>query len=175
MEYQKLFLSAATGCLLLGASGGAALAQEEDVTCESGIINNETVNNITVDGRSCFVSETIVLGSVTVTNSPTFAMSNNTVHGSVSVTGDGDENVLINRTRVFNGPLTVTGAAIVWIFNNPVGGGTNPETANAVFQDNTDEVEIFHNVVNGDLLCANNNFVATSGNIVRGSDTCAAQ
>ena len=169
MKSQKLLVNSAAACLLLGVSGAALAA--EDRTCDAKIINNETVNNLTVNGTACYVSETVVLGNVTVTNSPTFAMTNNQVQGNITVTGDGDEDVLIYNTRVWGGPLTVTGAGIVWIFNNSI--MTNPETNNMVFENNKDEVDIFNNIVGGDLLCeGGNNAVVASNNVVLGTDTC---
>ena len=170
MKLQKLVLSVATSGLLLGASG-AALAK--DSTCQLGFINNETVDNITVTDKNCLISETQVNGNVTVTNSNTFVMNNSRVVGSISMTGDGDEQTLIYNVDVYNN-LTSKGGGGIWFFNNQIfapGGGTR----SASFEGFTDEVNIFNNLVEGDLLCVNNNFVATSGNVVYGQDTCEQQ
>ena len=43
----------------------------------------------------------------------------------------------------------------------------------AVFNNNTEEVQIYYNNVAGDLRCNNQDAkVVTSGNFVRGRDTC---
>ena len=178
MKFQKLFLSATTGCLLLSAAG-AALA--EDSTCVGGIINNRTVDNITVNGTPCFISETKVNGNITVTNSPLFVMTNDRVVGTITITGPGTEeesgDVLLYDVDSFNN-VSVNGASIVWFFNNTVVGGdgvAGGEARNVVFENNTDEVEIFNSIVDGNLSCINNNFVVTEGNIVGGTDTCSTQ
>ena len=178
MEFQKWFLSATTGCLLLGASG-AALA--EDSTCVGGIINNRTVDNVTVNGTSCFISETKVNGNITVTNSPLFVMTNDRVLGTIAITGaeagEGSGQVLLYDVNSFN-DVSVNGVGLVWFFNNRVVGGdgvAGGEARNVVFENNTDEVEIFNSIVDGNLSCMNNNFVVTEGNIVGGTDTCSAQ
>ena len=171
MKLQKLFVSAAIGCLLVGVSGAAVAA---DVTCEDGLINNETVDNVTVTGRSCHISETIVEGDVTVTDSPNLTMTNNRVAGQIKVTSStGSGDVLLKDNRVFANPIVVQNVARVLILDNTLIGDTTK--SNMSFDDNTDEVNIFSNEVAGDLLCSGNNFVATSGNFVFGSDTCSLQ
>ena len=57
MKSLKLFVSVATMCLLVGASSTAMA-----VGCPTGAIENQTVAEITIDGRSCFINEVIVQG-----------------------------------------------------------------------------------------------------------------
>jgi hypothetical protein len=166
MRIQKLLISAATSCFLVGASGAAVAAD-----CAAGVINNRTVNNLKVTGTNCYVSETIVKGNVTVTDSPNFAMINNRVLGKITITGGGA--VLLKDNELFDDRIRVDGTGIVWIFSNRLQG--DPTTSNMVLKNSADEVEIFNNTVDGNLVCENNSFQLASGNAVGGTNTCISQ
>jgi hypothetical protein len=87
MKSLKLFVSVATLCLLVGASGTAMA-----VDCLGGAIEGTEgepleVDEITVDGRSCFINDVIVAGNVVVTNSEDLVMIDNDVRGRIRVIG----------------------------------------------------------------------------------------
>jgi hypothetical protein len=108
MKIQKILVSAAIVCLLVGASG-AAMAVD---TCENGVIAGTDeapleVDEIKIDGRSCFVNNVIVSGDVTVTNSEDFAMIDSVVKGSVRVLGCRNAIVVNNYVGSFESAETV--------------------------------------------------------------------
>ena len=84
-----------------------------------------------------------------------------------------------NDPKVYNvdvyNNLTSKGGGGIWFFNNRIFAPGGETTSTASFEGFTDEVNIFNNLVEGDLLCNRNNFVATSGNVVFGQDTCTPQ
>ena len=162
-RHRKLLISISSGILLLGMSGAAIAAN-----CAGGVINNRTVDNIIVEGTSCYVSETIVRGRVIVQNSPSFAMINNRVLGRVVIRGPG--NVLLKDNELFDDALSVNAAGIVWVFNNSIQG--DPERSNILLQRSTDEVQVYNNRVDGNLLCVDNMLQIASGNVVGGRNTC---
>jgi uncharacterized protein YoxC len=97
MKSLKLFVSVATVCLLVGASSTAMA-----VGCPTGAIENQTVAEITVDGRSCFINEVIVQGNVLVTNSEDLIMIKNNVQGDIRVIGGRNATLVANITEVGN-------------------------------------------------------------------------
>jgi hypothetical protein len=56
MKFQKLILSAATACLIVGASG-AAMA----VDCAGGVIAYAQVEEIIIDKEVCFIHKVLVV------------------------------------------------------------------------------------------------------------------
>jgi hypothetical protein len=102
------------GCI--GCRNGAA-------QCLAGAILNDS-EDLTVNGSSCFVTDTLVQGNVTVTNSPTFVMLNCRVFGSITVTEG--QNTLITETRVFGGDIVVEETTdSTFLSNNVIGGDAN--------------------------------------------------
>jgi hypothetical protein len=101
MKNQKLLISVAIVCLLVGASG-AAMALE---TCAEGILQGTeeeplvVEGDIIIDGRSCFINDVIVNGNVTATNSEDLTMIDNQVNGDVRVTGGRDAIVTLNTVK----------------------------------------------------------------------------
>ena len=102
MKSLKLFVSVATVCLLVGASSTAMA-----VGCPTGAIENQTVAEITVDGRSCFINEVIVQGNVLITNSEDLIMIKNTVDGDIRIFEGRNATLVANTATVGN--IVVTG------------------------------------------------------------------
>ena len=78
MKSLKLLASVATACLLVGASS-AAMA----VGCLTGSIEDVTVDEIIIDGRSCFIHDVIVQGNIDVRNTEEITIVDSEVGGSV--------------------------------------------------------------------------------------------
>ena len=95
MKLQKLLVSVATVCLLVGASSTAMA-----VGCPTGAIENQTVAEITVEGESCFINEVIVQGDVLVTNSEDLIMIKTTVQGDIRVIGGRNAALVGNTAKV---------------------------------------------------------------------------
>jgi hypothetical protein len=93
MKSLKMLVSAATVCLLVGASGTAMA-----VNCLGGTIENQDVADITVDGRSCYINNVNVAGNVVVTNSEDLIMVRNNVVGSIRVIGGRNATLVANTT-----------------------------------------------------------------------------
>ena len=132
MKFQKLFLSSATGCLLLGALG-TAMAQTVD--CAGGTIIGQDVDEIVINGQSCVIYRTRVTGKVEITNSPILEMTFTDVGGPVTITGPGASAAEVNQSTVANvdvlqGDLTVTGNKLAVV------GGCDLENGNLTVNDN---------------------------------------
>jgi len=83
------------------------------------------VDEIKIDGRSCFVNNVIVSGDVTVTNSEDFAMIDSVVKGSVRVLGCRNAIVVNNDVGSFESAETVTNLLVsrnehAWVMLNIV-------------------------------------------------------
>ena len=167
MKFQKLFLTTATGCLLLGASG-AAMA----VDCPSGFIIGARVTDITIDGQPCHIEDTIVDGNVTITNSPNINMFDVEVAGNVSVTGPAGNtsNTSLSRVDSFGGNIDVNGHAIA-IVSACIARGGVAGTGNVTVNNNL-AAAVVSNVVVGDLNCAGNGELEDTFNRVYGTDDC---
>jgi hypothetical protein len=94
MKSLKLFVSVATVCLLVGASGTAMA-----VDCADGAIEDQDVDEIIVDGRSCFINNVNVAGNVVVTNSEDLIMIRNDVGGRIRVIGGRNATLVGNEAR----------------------------------------------------------------------------
>ena len=97
MKSLKLFVSVATMCLLVAASGTAMA-----VDCADGIIANQEVEQITVDGEDCIISNVTVTGDIEVTNSDELVMVSNNVVGNIRVLRGGDVTLAANTTTAGN-------------------------------------------------------------------------
>ena len=170
MKIQKLLARTLFGCLLVGASGAAmAVPPIRDSSCPRGVVINEVVRNLTVDG-DCLVAGTIVTGNITVNNAGTsavFALRDTTVNGSVSVTGG---SVIIRRTEVINSNLVVEDTISTAVHDTMV------QAVSMRFEGNT-RVLISSNVVNaGNIQCLNNQAELSVGNLIfDGVETCLGQ
>ena len=169
MKLQKMFLSVATGGLLLGASG-AAMA----VDCPSGFIIGQRVADITIDGQVCHIEDTIVDGNVTITNSPNINMFDVEVQGGVSVTGPAGNtsNTSVVRVDSFGGNIDVNGHATAIVSACLARGGVDG-TGNMTVNNNTGAV-VYSNVVFGNLTCTGNVEADETFNRVYGTENCQA-
>ena len=189
MKFQKLFVSAVTVCVLVGASG-AAMAQANRVCTDErnprlGVIHDETVfRNISVN-KNCLIKDSIILGTITVLNDShplsTFILEGSLVVGEIRVIGgaaviarnivSGDNSIVIDSadkdTVVSDNLLQGTGNIIVE--------GSRAESALVLIDSNT--------LSHGDIRCVNNADPASGAvdafardNIVpRGQVTCFGQ
>ena len=83
MKSLKLFVSVATVCLLVGASGTAMA-----VDCATGLIENTSVEEITINGQNCLINDVAVTGDIVVVNSENLAIVDSTAGGRVRVIGN---------------------------------------------------------------------------------------
>jgi len=97
MKSLKLFVSVATVCLLVGASGTSMA-----VDCAGGVIANQEVDQITVVGENCIISNVTVTGDIEVTNSDELVMVSNNVVGNIRVLRGGDVTLVANTTTAGN-------------------------------------------------------------------------
>jgi hypothetical protein len=97
MKSQKLIVIAAIVCLLVGASGTAMA-----VDCAGGIIANQEVDQITVDGEDCIISNVTVTGDIEVANSEELVMVSNNVVGNIRVLTGGKVTLVANTTSEGN-------------------------------------------------------------------------
>ena len=83
MKTQKLIVIAAIVCLLLGVSGGAAMAEG----CADGLIQNETFDNNLVirDEGSCTITGSTIPGNLRLINVRHVNLLNNVVGGNIRV------------------------------------------------------------------------------------------
>ena len=120
MKFQKLFVIAAIVCLLVGVSGGAAMAEG----CGDGLIQNETFegNLVITDELSCSIIGSTIMGNLRVRDTANVLLLNNKVGGSIRVIhtddreGRGVANVIANT--VFSGNLVVKEYATANVIEN---------------------------------------------------------
>ena len=90
MKTQKLIVIAAIICLLVGTSA-VAMAQDVDCTEKQGVIQGETIDgNVLVDGDSCNIVDSVILGDVIARNlsrNDYLAIAYTTVEGQIRVAG----------------------------------------------------------------------------------------
>jgi len=170
MKTQKLIVIAAIVCLLVGASS-AAMA----VNCDGGVIQGtrETpleVDEIVIDGQSCFVKDVIVTGDVTVTDSEDFVMIDVKVLGNARVT-HGQEAIIFASTfgvvegdPATNSNLLVKNNARVYVLVNIVTG--------SMFVNTNFKADVKKNAVAGNLLCSGNQRLDSFENEVAGESEC---
>jgi hypothetical protein len=172
-------LRAIVAIAAIASPSGHAAAQADDPVakverCAEGFLWRATIDgNLTVDGSSCHVFDSVILGKVTVTNSPTFALLNTSVIGKVTITGgtdpDTDTDAVINNSFV-------SGSIVI----NKINGTTLVADVRVRGNDNvtiknSNEVMVFNNFVpSGNLKCAGNAEVFAAANEVpNGKDTCS--
>ncbi len=82
MKIQRLILSAVTAWLMVGASGGAAMA-----SCGDGVLENETFegNVFVTDELSCSIISSSINGDLTIRNTFNVLLLNNKVGGRIRV------------------------------------------------------------------------------------------
>ena len=170
MQFQKLFLSSAAGCLLLGASGTSMA-----VDCADGTIIGQDVDEIVINGQACVIWRTRVTGKVEITNSPILEMTFTDVGGPVTITGD----KLISRVTVANvdvlqGDLVVTGNVLAVV------AGSDLQNGNLVVNDNVAAFVSRNNVKGtppetGNLTCIGNIELDAVANLASGTIDCTPQ
>ena len=101
MKTKKLLVSIAIVCLLVGVSGGAAMAEG----CGDGLLQNETFGNLVIRGEPCTIIGSTIEGNLRVINSDHVLLLNNKVGGNIRVRDGGVANVIANT--VFGGNLVV--------------------------------------------------------------------
>ena len=85
MKTQKLFVIAAVSCLLLGVSGGAAMAEG----CGDGVLHNENFDGslIIANEESCAIIGSNIEGDLSAINVSNLLLLNNKVGGTIWVKG----------------------------------------------------------------------------------------
>jgi hypothetical protein len=109
MKLQKLLMSTVASCCILGASGGAAMAEG----CGDGVLENETFEGslIVSNELSCSIIGSDINGNLIVRNTANVLLLNNKVGGDIRVRrtdgreGIGIANVVANT--VFSGKIVV--------------------------------------------------------------------
>jgi hypothetical protein len=155
MKNQKLLISAAIVCLLVGASG-AAMAQE---TCTEGILQGTeeeplvVEGDIIITGRSCFINNVIVNGDVTATNSEDLTMIDNEVVGNVRVIGGRFATIIGNKVGMVEDSSNTF--PILTVSNNERASVLINLVTNAIVVTGNDIADIKKNVVPF-LFCDNN-------------------
>ena len=81
MKFLKLVLSAATGCLLVGASGVAVAANN----CEGGFLSGIIEQDVVVDGQSCVLRDADVSGKIQISNAPNATVLSTKASGNIVV------------------------------------------------------------------------------------------
>jgi hypothetical protein len=154
MKTQKLIVIAAIVCLLVGASS-AAMA----VDCAGGVIQGTEkepleVDEIVIDGQSCFVNNVIVTGDVTVVDSEDFTMIDCNVHGNAKIT-QGREVIIFGTTfGVVEGNLA-TNSNLLIRNNSRVYALINIVTG-SMFVHSNRKADVKKNAVVGNLWCRDN-------------------
>ena len=157
MKSQKLMVLASAACLLFGVSGTAMA-----VDCASGAIEETTVDQIMIDGQSCFVDDVVVLGDVQVLNSEDFTMVSSTVGGSVRVIGG--RNAFLVANQVTAGDFTVSNNERAAVLVNIVAGNMGVN--------NNLKADVKKNGVAINLVCLGNNRLDSFQNQVGGVEDC---
>ena len=143
MKTQKLLIIAAIVCLLVGASGTAMA-----IDCVGGVIANQEVDQITVDGEDCIISNVTVTGDIEVTNSDALVMVSNNVVGNIRVLRGGDVTLVANTTTAGNIVVRRNAKANV-VLNNALEGSI-------VVAGTINKAEVNRNIAVFTILCRNN-------------------
>ena len=118
MKPQKLIVIAAIVCLLVGVSGGAAMAEG----CGDGVIQGERFESTlrVTDERSCTIIGSTIGGDLRIINVDNVLLMNNTVNGLIRVDGrEADESVAnVVENTVFRGDLVVRDYEIANVIGN---------------------------------------------------------
>ena len=156
MKSQKLIVLASAACLLLGVSGASVA-----VDCVGGVIEEITVDEIIIDGQSCFVNDAVVIGDVIVTNSEDFTMVSTEVAGQVLAKGGRWATLFANR--VTGGIVAVDNeraSLLVYVVEGSMG----------VFRN--DKADVKANGVLVNLVCKDNKRLDSARNQVGGQEDC---
>ena len=160
MKSQKLLIIGAIVCMLLGVSGGAAMA----TGCGDGLIQDETFDgSLIIDGEPCAIISSAIQGDVIVTNSPHVLLLNNKIGGNLQVKDAGVANVIANT--VFSGEIDVTESDTANVIENEtlIGHIRVTFNQNALVQ---------KNISKDGLFCVENTVLSEFLNIAGGTDLC---
>jgi hypothetical protein len=119
MKTQKLIVIAAILCLLIGVSGGVAMAELNG--CGDGVLKDETFNGglrITGD-EPCVIIGSTIQGDLRVINLPYVLLLNNKVGGIIRVDGNagiGVANVIANT--VLGDKIVVRDNEVAYVLEN---------------------------------------------------------
>ena len=168
MKTQKLFVSAAIVCLLVGVSGGTAMAEG----CGDGVIqgeNHEGTLRVT-DERSCTIIGSTIGGDLLIINVDNVLLINNTVNGLILVDGqETDESVAnIIENTVFRGVIVVRDYEIA----NVIGNETLNKKEGDIRVNTNIRAFVQQNIAARNLRCIGNTALDASYNVARGSENC---
>jgi hypothetical protein len=167
MKTQKFIVIAAIVCLLVGASGGAAMAEG----CGDGVLENETFegNLVITDELSCSIIGSTIEGNLRVRDTFNVLLLNNKVGGSIRVIrtegeeGLGVANVLANT--VFSGNLVVNEYATANVIENETLAGTIRVNGNT-------EAIVQKNIAAQNLICRGNTTLSSFINFAGDTLSC---
>ena len=154
MKSLKLFVSVAVSCLLLGVSGGAAMAEG----CGDGVLYNEPFNGnlVITDEESCAIIGNDIPGNLRASNVSNLLLLNNKVGGTIRVEGIKSQdtaNVVANT--VFQGRIIVKDYEQANVIENET---LNPDEGNIRVSDNISAL-VQKNIAARNLRCPGNTTV----------------
>jgi len=156
MKLLKLLSPVITACILIGTSNAAIAAG-----CKGGYIEGQELDSLNLDGKTCFVVNTIIDGDVKVKNSEGFFLIDSVVRGDVKVT-QGDETYISRNT--IGKDLTVDRMDHAIVVLNIVDGNTGIL--------GNDKADVKGNVFLINLFCDNNRRLDELKNTVNGAKDC---
>jgi hypothetical protein len=135
------------------------------VDCTGPIIG-ETVDAVESTGQNCLIRDSVILGDVTITDSPVTHMWSNRVGGRVQIVGGGRASVILNVLESVDNALfhTFNAADLRIVAGNIVAGSL---TVN-----NNLGALVEENVVGGNLTCTGNAELDSGTNDVGGVSNC---
>ena len=158
MKTQKLIVIAAIVCLLVGVSGGAAMAQ----TCGDGVLENETFDDNLVirDEGSCTITGSTIPGNLRLINVRHVILLNNVVGGNIRVNGKELRNSVANviANTVFGGNLVVKNYDSANVIENETLSGNIRVIANV-------SALVQKNISVQDLICRENSTLSSFLNV----------
>ena len=116
MELQKLLINAAATGLLAGASATAMA-----VDCATGNLIGQTVEEVVINGQSCYMEDLIVSGDVIVIDSEDLTMVQVNAGGRIRVLGGGNALLVANTAR----GIVVRNSEYVNLVTNIISGWTH--------------------------------------------------
>ena len=163
-----MLVSAALVCLLVGASGGTAMAEG----CGDGIIQGERFEGTlrVTDERSCTIIGSTIGGDLRIINVDNVLLINNTVNGLILVDGqETDESVAnVVENTVFRGHLVVRDYEIA----NVIGNETLNKKEGDIRVNTNIRAFVQQNIAARNLVCKGNTALDASYNVARGSENC---
>ena len=118
---------------------------ETESICPDGYIQDTEVDQILLDGQSCFITGVTVNGNVNIRNGENVIMTDTSVKGSVLI--QQNRRAYVSRNEITSNLTVIRNEAAVVILNT-VGGAS-------LIGDNQ-SANVFKNVVTGRLLCTDN-------------------